>query len=108
MKSLTLRVRIALVSAGLTAAGAVLIGLTAVGAATGNSPVITAVVIVSLLGFAVSWVLSGRLVDGVARLTAAGRRAVDGDYTVRTGIGGPSDVADASESLNHLDRKSVV
>ncbi|HCV27905.1 MAG TPA: ATP-binding protein [Dehalococcoidia bacterium] len=102
MKSLTLRVRIALVSAGLTAAGAVLIGLTAVGAATGNSPVITAVVIVSLLGFAVSWVLSGRLVDGVARLTAAGRRAVDGDYTVRTGIGGPSDVADASESLNHL------
>ena len=102
MKSINLRARIALVSAGLTIAGTILIGLTAGGASADAGPVITAVIIVSILGIAASWVLSGRLADGVIRLGAVVNRAAEGDYTTRASIGGPSEVADASESLNHL------
>ncbi|MBT3941728.1 MAG: PAS domain-containing protein, partial [Chloroflexi bacterium] len=81
---------------------AILVGLTAGGASADAAPVIIAVLIVSLLGFGASWVLSGRLSGGVSRLASAGSRAVEGDYTVRASIGGPSEVAEASESLNHL------
>ncbi len=102
MKSINLRFRIALVSAGMTVAAAILVGLTAGGASADSSPVIIAVLIVSLLGIGVAWILSARLVGGVTRLAAVGKRAVEGDYTARAGIGGPSEVAEASESLNHL------
>ena len=102
MKSINLRFRIALVSAEMTVAAAILVGLTAGGASADSSPVIIAVLIVSLLGIGVAWILSARLVGGVTRLAAVGKRAVEGDYTARAGIGGPSEVAEASESLNHL------
>lgn len=102
MKSINLRFRIALVSAGMTVAAAILVGLTAGGASADSSPVIVAVLVVSLLGFGVAWILSARLVGGVTRLAAVGKRAVEGDYTARAGTGGPSEVSEASESLNHL------
>ncbi|MDP6821906.1 MAG: ATP-binding protein [Dehalococcoidia bacterium] len=102
MKSINLKVRTALVSAGLTAAGSILVGLIAVGASADTAPVVTAVVVISALGFGVSWVLSGRLTAGIARLAAVGSRAVEGDYTARAGTGGPSEVSEASASLNHL------
>jgi two-component system phosphate regulon sensor histidine kinase PhoR len=102
MKSINLRFRIALVSAGMTVAAAILVGLTAGGASADSSPVIVAVLVVSLLGFGVAWILSARLVGGVTRLAAVSKRAVEGDYTARAGTGGPSEVSEASESLNHL------
>jgi len=102
MKSINLRFRIALVSAGMTVAAAILVGLTAGGASADSSPVIIAVLVVSLLGLGVAWILSARLVGGVTRLAAVGKRAVEGDYTARAGIGGPSEISEASESLNHL------
>ncbi len=102
MKSINLRFRIALVSAGMTVAAAILVGLTAGGVSADSSPVIVAVLVVSLLGFGVAWILSARLVGGVTRLAAVGKRAVEGDYTARAGTGGPSEVSEASESLNHL------
>jgi two-component system phosphate regulon sensor histidine kinase PhoR len=102
MKSINLRFRIVMVSAGMTVAAAILVGLTAGGASGDSSPVIIAVLIVSFLGFGVSWVLSARLVGGVIRLAVVGKRAVEGDYTARAGTGGPSEVSEASESLNHL------
>ena len=102
MKSINLRFRIALVSAGMTVAAAMLVGLTAGGASAANSPVLIVVLVVSLLGCGASWILSARLTGGVARLAAVGKRAVDGDYTARVGIGGPSEVSEASESLNQL------
>jgi two-component system phosphate regulon sensor histidine kinase PhoR len=102
MKSINLRFRIALVSAGMTVAAAILVGLTAGGTSADSSPVIVAVLVVSLLGFGVAWILSARLVGGVTRLAAVSKRAVEGDYTARAGTGGPSEVSEASESLNHL------
>ncbi len=102
MKSINLRFRIALVSAGMTVAAAILVGLTAGGVSADSSPVIVAVLVVSLLGFGVAWILSARLVGGVTRLAAVSKRAVEGDYTARAGTGGPSEVSEASESLNHL------
>jgi two-component system phosphate regulon sensor histidine kinase PhoR len=102
MKSINLRFRIALVSAGMTVTAAILVGLTAGGASADGSPVIIAVLVVSLLGFGVSWILSARLAGGVTRLAAVGKRAVKGDYTARAGTGGPSEISEASESLNHL------
>lgn len=102
MKRFSLRTRFALASSGLTMGAAVLVGLIAGSASADGTPVVVAVVTVSLLGFAVSWVLSGRLAGGVARLAAAGRRAVEGDYTARAGIGGPPEIAEASGALNQL------
>ena len=102
MKKISLKYRFVLAASGLTTAAAVLVGLTAGGASGETAPVVTAVVVVSLFGVALSWLLAGRLAGGVARLAAVGRRAVEGDYTARAGAGGPPEVAEASSALNQL------
>jgi len=102
MSSISLRMRIAIASSGLTLAGAALVGLVAGAASANIVPVLIVVAIVSIAGALGSWIFSGRLSEGVGRLATTGLRAVEGDYTARAGSGGAPEISNASESLNLL------
>lgn len=102
MSSISLRMRIAIASSGLTLAGAALVGLVAGAASANIVPVLIVVAIVAIAGALGSWIFSGRLSEGVGRLATTGLRAVEGDYTARAGSGGAPEISNASESLNLL------